>query len=251
MLGVSAGVRIGTIILVMLYGTAATYMEGMRYAFCYIGGIIIILGVIGFSKLIAGKDREINVADMLIVGSVFSQLLATVSTFFLTYVMDDSLYEVFYELTSGMRTTAEWYAFIFLAIVIVVAVVPVFLMRFRLNTVAYDEGDMRILGVNPERMRAFVLILGTIMILAAQIHVGVISMVALVVPFLVRYVVGSEFGKQLMGNMLLGPILLLICRDICALIPFVGGGLSLEMVVGFVALPVYIWMMALGKRGWE
>lgn len=251
MLGVSAGVRLGTIVLCIVYGVNAAYMEGMRYVFCYIGGIVIILMVIGFSKLLAGRGRSINVVDMLIVGSVLSQLLATVSTFFLTYIMDDDLWEVFYTLTSGMRTTVEWYAFVFLAIVIVVSVVPVVLMRFRLNVVAFDDSDARVLGVNPERMRVFVLVLGTVMILAAQIHVGVISMVALVVPFLVRYIVGSEFGKQLLGNMLIGPLLLLVCRDICSLIPFVGAGLSLEMVVGFVALPVYIWMMALGKRGWE
>ena len=169
----------------------------------------------------------------------------------LTEIMDDDLYEVFYELTSGMRTDTDPLAFLFLAIIIVVSVLPVVFMRFRLNVVSFDDSDMRVMGVRPELLRVFVLIMGTLMILAAQIHVGVISMVALVVPFLTRYVVGSEFGKQLIGNMILGPALLLLCRIICGLIPFVNGGLSLEMVVGFVALPVYIWMMALGKRGWE
>ena len=251
MLGVNAGVRIGTIILVILFGEAATYMEGARYALCYVGGIIIILLVIGASKLMAGKGRQINVVDMLIVGSVIAQFLQVVTTFFLTYVLDDDAYEIFYELTSGMRTDTEWTAFVFLAIVVVISVVPVFMMRFRLNVVAFDDSDAKMLGVDPQRTRVVVLVLGTIMILAAQIHVGVISMVALVVPFLVRYIVGSEFGKQMVGNMILGPMLLLVCRDVCSMIEFVGGGLSLEMVVGIVALPLYIWMMALGKRGWE
>lgn len=250
MLGVSAGVRIGTIALVVLFGANALYMQAMRYLFCYVGGIAIILGVVLFAKLIA-RGHSINVADMLIVGSVFSQLLATISTYFLTYIMSEDDYEVFYELTSGMRTDTDTLAFIFLAIVLVVSVLPVFLMRFKLNVVAFDDSDMRMLGVRPEAVRVFVLIMGTIMILAAQIHVGVISMVALVVPFLTRYMVGSEFGKQFVGNLFIGPSLLLFCRFICGLIPFVNGGMSLEMVVGFVALPVYIWMMAIGKRGWE
>ena len=250
MLGVSAGVRIGTILLVVVYGVEALNMEGMRYLYCYIGGVVIIVGVVLFAKLIA-RGQGINVADMLIVGSVFSQLLATVSTYFLTYIMTDDQYEVFYELTSGMRTSTDSLAFVFLAIVLVVSVLPVVLMRFKLNVIAFNDSDMRMLGVRPELMRVFVLIMGTIMILAAQIHVGVISMVALVVPFLTRYIVGSEFGKQLIGNVLMGPILLLLCRFICGVVPFVNGGMSLEMVVGFVALPIYIWMMALGKRGWE
>ena len=251
MLGVSAGVRIGTIILVVIYGTAAATMNGTRYVFCYIGGTVIILSVIGFSKLIAGKHRHINVVDMLIVGSVLSQVLSTVSMYFLTEVMDDELYEVFYEITSGARADASLYVYAMLAFVFLISVVPVFLMRFRMNATAFSDGEVRVLGVDPERLRVFVLIMGTVMILAAQIHAGVISMIALVVPFLVRYVVGSEFGKQMVGNMLLGPASLLLCRAICGLIPFVGAGLSLDMVVGFVALPFYIWMMALGRKGWE
>ena len=250
MLGVSAGVRIGTIALVLTFGADAIGMSGMRYLYCYIGGIAIILGVVGFAKLLS-REQGINVADMLIVGSVFSQVLATLSMYFLTYIMDDDLYEVFYELTSGMRADTDSLAFVFLAIVLVASVLPVFLMRFKLNIVAFDDSDMRMAGVRPELLRVFVLVMGTIMILAAQIHVGVISMVALVVPFLTRYLVGSEFGKQLLGNMILGPALLLLCRFLCGVIPFVNGGLSLEMVVGFVALPAYLWMMAIGKRGWE
>lgn len=251
MLGVSAGVRIGTIILVLVYGTAATSMNGLRYIYCYLGGTIIILCVILFSKLIAGKHRHVNVVDMLIVGSVMSQVLSTVSMYFLTEVMTDDLYEVFYELTSGARTDASLSVVAVLIVVTIVSVVPVFLMRFRMNATAFSDGEVRVLGVDPERLRVFVLIMGTIMILAAQIHVGVISMIALVVPFLVRYIVGSEFGKQMVGNMLLGPAALLLCRAVCGLVPFVGAGLSLDMVVGFVALPLYIWMMALGRKGWE
>ena len=251
MLGVSAGVRIGTIILVLAYGTAATAMTGMRYVYCYIGGTIIILCVIGFSKLIAGRGRHINVIDMLIVGSVLSQVLSTVSMYFLTEVMDDELYEVFYTLTSGARADGSLSAIVVLLVITLVSVLPVFLMRFRMNATAFSDGEVRVLGVDPERLRVFVLIMGTIMILAAQIHAGVISMIALVVPFLVRYAVGSEFGKQMVGNMLLGPASLLLCRGICGMISFVGAGLSLDMVVGFVALPLYIWMMALGRKGWE
>ncbi|MCD8207001.1 MAG: iron ABC transporter permease [Bacteroidales bacterium] len=252
MLGVSSGVRIGTIILVITFGVAALNYGALRYAYCYIGGIVILLGVLGFSKLLAGRGRQINVADMLIVGSIFSELLSVVSQYFLSYILSDEEWEVFYELTSGMRGgVSEWYSLLFLFVIIAVTIVPIFLMRFRINTVSFDDSEARLLGVNPQRLRVFVLVMGTLAILAAQIHVGVISMVSLVVPFLVRYVVGSEFRKQLIGNMILGPIMLLLCRDICSLIPFVGGGLSLEMVVGFVALPVYIWMMALGRRGWE
>ncbi len=252
MLGVSSGVRIGTIVLVLTFGVNALNYEGLRYIYCYIGGIIILLGVMGFSKLMAGKGRDINVADMLICGSIFSQLLQVFSQYVLTYILSDEEWEVFYELTQGARNTVtEWYGILFLFIIIAVSIVPVIMARFRINAVAFDDSEAKLLGVDPSRLRVFVLCMGTLAILAAQIHVGVISMVSLVVPFIVRYIVGSEFRKQLIGNMLLGPMMLLVCRDVCSLFTFAGTSPSLNMVVGFVALPVYIWMMALGRKGWE
>ena len=89
------------------------------------------------------------------------------------------------------------------------------------------------------------------MILAAQIHVGMVSLVSLVVPFLARGWFGCEFNKQLIGNVCIGTVLLLACRDICDLIPFVGDGLAIGSVVSVVAMPLFVVVMARQMREWK
>ena len=115
----------------------------------------------------------------------------------------------------------------------------------------FDDQEARVLGMNPSRMRALALVCGAIMILAASIHVGAVALVSLIVPFIARSLFGCAFDRQLIGNVCLSPILLLVCRDITDLVPFIGEGLAIGSVVGVVALPLFMVMMARHVRGWE
>jgi hypothetical protein len=45
--------------------------------------------------------------------------------------------------------------------------------------------------------------------------------------------------------------LLLACRDLCDLIPFIGDGLAIGSVVSVAAMPLFVVMMARQMRGWE
>ncbi len=107
------------------------------------------------------------------------------------------------------------------------------------------------LGLNYGGLRAAALLCGSVMILAAQVHVGMVSLVSLIVPFLARSLFGCESSRQLIGNLCIGPILLLVCRDITDLIPFIGDGLAIGSVASIVMLPLFVVVMARQMRGWE
>ena len=106
------------------------------------------------------------------------------------------------------------------------------------------------MGGRPAALRVLSIIAGSIMILTAQVFVGSASSFALVVPFLARYLFGSEFRRQLWGNVLLGTIVLLICRDLTVLIPFPGIGLPIGVVAGAVTLPLFVWATTFSRKGW-
>ena len=89
------------------------------------------------------------------------------------------------------------------------------------------------------------------MLLAAQIHTGMVGMVSMIVPFMSRSWFGTEFSKQLTGNICIGTVLLLICRDITDCIPFVGDGLGVGMIVQIVAMPLFVIIMAKHLNSWE
>lgn len=249
MLGVSGGVSAGLVVLVWVYGVRATYLAGQRYLFCFVGGLAVLLLVMGLGKL-AGGRRSVNLIDMLLVGSIISSLLGTAVTYATNYLFDDTQWLTYYELENAVNLDATGFTLGVLAILAALAFLPVVLFRFRMNCVAFSDFDMRLLGVRPGAMRFVALAAGSLMILTAQAFCGAVSMVSLVVPFAARALFGTEFRKQLMGNVLLGALILLLCRDCVAFVPFVGEGVPLSAMVTFVTLPAFVWVMAIAQKQW-
>lgn len=250
MLGVSSGINMGLIALVLLFQSSASYMTGYRYLFCYGGAILVLLVVMLSGRAVSGR-RSFSVVDMLLVGSIISQLLGTVTTYIGYFYMDDTLWEVYYLISEQIKVNTEVISYISLFTVFVVGVVPIFLLRFSLNAMSFSDTDSKFLGVNANRLRFISLVCGSIMVIAAQIHCGMIAMVSLVVPHLSRFLFGAEFKKQFFGNILIGALLLLFCRNIAAMIPFLEDGLPIGTVVSFVTMPIFVWMLAIQQRSWE
>ena len=250
MLGVTSGVNIGLLVLVILFGSSAAYMTGWRYLFCYAFSAVVLLLVFLGGKAMGGTGN-FNTVNMMLVGSVVSQLVGTVTTFITNIFMDDELYEVYFEVQEQLDVDASWVSWLSLAIVCVVSITPIFMMRFSLNALSFTDQDSKLLGVNTNVLRMVSLLCGSIMVIAAMIYCGNVSMVSLLVPHISRLLFGSEFRKQFAGNILIGSVLLLFCRDLCALIPFLDTGIPIGTMVTFVTLPFFVWMLAVQQRSWE
>lgn len=251
MLGVTSGVSLGMMILVALYHAAAPSMLYERYAMCYGFGAIILVFVLVAGKRLSGNGKPYDIVTMLLIGSIFSQLIGFVVSYVTLFVMEEDDYLTFYTLSQMLTVSTTAISWITLGIASLVSFVPVWLNRFKLNALAFSDQEARLLGINSARVRGIALVCGAIMILAATIHVGAVGLISLVVPFISRSVFGCEFNKQLIGNLCISPILLVLCRDITDLIPFIGEGLALGSIVSLVALPLFIVLMARHVRGWE
>lgn len=251
MLGVSSGVSLGVMVLVWLFGSEATAMVAERYEFCYLFGFLILVFVMAAGKKLSGKNKPFDIVTMLLVGSVLSQLLGFVVSYFTLYLMDESDYLVFYTISQMLTVDTSLVSWVVLAVVCVLSITPIVVLRYKFNLMGLDDQDARLLGANPGRLRMVALVCGALMILAAQIHVGAVSLISLIVPFAARSIFGCEFRAQLIGNFVIGMPLLLACRDLCDLIPFIGDGLAIGSVVSVAAMPLFVVMMARQMRGWE
>ena len=253
MLGASSGVSLGIMLLVVLYGTSATQMLSERYIYCYGFGAAILVFVVAAGKKLSGKGKPFDIVTMLLIGGIFGQLAGFVQQYVILFLYgeDETIQNVFIELTQMLVVDTSALSWICLGVAFAIAFIPVYLMRFRMNALAFTDEEVRLFGINFTRLRAVALISGAIMMLAAQIHTGMVGMVSMIVPFMSRAWFGAEFSKQLIGNVCIGTVLLLICRDITDCIPFVGDGLGVGMIVQIVAMPLFVVIMAKHLNSWE
>ena len=249
MLGVTNGVNIALLIMVLVFGAQAASMVGVYYICAYVGGAAVLILVLLGGKWISGKGN-FNVVNMILMGTIISQLLGVVSTYIQNMYINESEWLIYYNLQAA--TTADSiYTWATLLIGFVAALAPVFIFRFKLNLVSFSDAETRLLGVDPNKLRILALVCGSVMVLTAQVNAGQVAMASLVVPFVVRAVFGAEFRKQLWGNILVGALLILVCGDISTYVLLWGTTVDLGSIVTIVAMPLFVWMLAVRQRSWE
>lgn len=249
MLGVSNGMSLAMLLLVLIYGTNATAFKNLYFLFSYIGGALVLLLVIIGGSWMSGKGR-FSVVNMLLVGTIVSQLAGVIMTYVQSYVFTDDQWIAYYELQTATNVDS-WWGFASILIAAVVTFVPVIILRFQLNLVSFSDAETKLLGIDPEKLRALALVIGSFMVLTAQVNTGQVSMVSLIVPFLARALFGAEFRKQLAGTCLIGALVLLVCGDLSNMIYISNVPIDLGSIVTIVTLPLFVWMLAIQQRAWE
>lgn len=249
LLGVSTGTSLGVMVLVLAFGAEATVRTGERYALCYAFGAAILAFVLAAGWKLSRKGRSVDAVSLMLVGSIVSQLLGSVVTYVTLFVMDEGEYSVYFTVSQMLVVDTSALSWACLGVACAVSLVPVFLLRARMNALSFDEDEVRVMGIDFGRLRAIALVCGAVMILAAQIHTGMVGLVSLIVPFVSRRWFGCEFGRQLAGNVCVSTLFLLACRDAADLVPFVGDGIAIGNMVGVMALPVFLLAVAKQRKG--
>jgi len=132
---------------------------------------------------------------------------------------------------------------------VMLGLVPLVLLRWRMNVMTLGEDEARALGVDTHRLRLAVVAAATLMTAAVVSVSGVIGWIGLLVPHAARLVVGPDFGRLLPTAMLLGGGYLLAVDTLgrtMAAIEVPPGVLT-----AFVGVPVFVWLLAVSRRGWQ
>ncbi len=247
-LGVSDGVSVGFIIFSFLgYSSAGDNMP-LYLVLVYGFGALAVVFVIVASRLVSG--RGFNVFDMLLLGTVVCQLLGGVVSYVTTFGMDIETWERFYEIQQAGNVLSYPQTWLVVAVVFIVTTIPVWVLRFKLNLVSFPDEEALLMGVRPRVLRGVALVLASAMQLAAIASVGQVAMLSLAVPFLVRYLMPAEFRYQLLGNCILGSIVLLACVAFQHFAIIGSVSVPIGTLVSVVVVPFFVWAVAIQSQKW-
>ena len=86
---------------------------------------------------------------------------------------------------------------------IVIGLVPLYLLRWRINVMTLGDEEAQALGVDTNRIRFVVVAAATLMTAAAVSISGIIGWIGLLIPHFARLLVGSDFSRLLPAAALL------------------------------------------------
>jgi len=236
-LGISYGAAFGAALSLVFLGRNVP-----AQAAAFVFALIAVLAVM----LIAGKSASQVVAVLLsgvIVSALFQALLSLVEFFANPYALQALIFWLM-----GSLGQATWGDLAVSLPLIGLGVIPLILLRWRLNVLSLGDDEARALGVDVRREKILVIALAALATAAATAVTGIISWVGLIVPHLVRMAVGADNRRVVPLSAAYGASLLLVADDIAR------GVASFEIPIGIltsvVGIPLFLVLLKKSGRVW-
>jgi iron complex transport system permease protein len=146
---------------------------------------------------------------------------------------------------SAIRKGEVWAA----APLVALGLVPLLLLRWRINVLSLGDEEARALGVEAGRLRFAVVTAATLMTASVVAISGVIGWVGLVIPHIARMLVGPSFDRLLPTAMLIGAGYLLLVDTIARTMAAIE--VPIGILTAIIGAPFFLWLLARGREGWS
>lgn len=208
-LGASGGAGFGAALGLLL--SLDAFEVQMLSFLCGLGAVLAAVGIHSIIK----RDGGGSLLSLIMIGIVISSL-AQAFISLIKYVGDpeDKLPVITFWLMGSLSTVTMNDLF-FLLIPIIIAIVPLYLLRWHLNILSFGDEEATALGVNVRKMKLVVIICSTLATAVTVSVAGVIGWIGLIIPHLARMLVGPNYKRALPASLLIGSIYLILVDDLC------------------------------------
>ena len=240
-LGSASGAALGAAIAVLLPVRIVFLQFGLLQAFAFVGALLAVLAVYRLSQ-IGGLSP---MTSLLLTGYAIGSLLAA-GLAMAMYLSGAALRQIFNYLLGGFDR-ASWDLLIGTLPIIVVGSVLILVRSRALNGMLLGEEAAAHLGVNVRRERAILLTLASLVTAAAVSISGLIGFVGLVVPHVVRLLVGPN-ARLVLPLSAIGGAVLLVYADIAARLL---GDIPVGIVTAVIGAPFFLALLRRTRAGYE
>jgi iron complex transport system permease protein len=130
-----------------------------------------------------------------------------------------------------------------------IGIIISFLVSRRLDIYSLGESSAHFMGVNPKRLRLYAIIGLAFLIGASVSAVGSIAFIGLLVPHIVRLLIGPAHRKMLSLSALVGAIVLLLA-DLLARTLFEPNEIPLGLLTSLLGAPALIILLRVRRASW-
>lgn len=205
-LGVSAGAGLGAALAIAYLPNIIGMTQLLAFTF----------GLLSFflTYYVARNRGETPVVSLVLGGIIVTALFSSGLSIIKFFTSTDQLAEVVYWLM-GSLASADWGSVLQILPLTMAGFGILFLMRWRLNVLSMGDEEAKALGVNIERDRFIVLLASTAMVSAFVSVAGIIGWIGLVIPHIVRMLVGTPDNRVVVPlSASAGAVFLMLADDL-------------------------------------
>lgn len=242
-LGVSSGAAFG-VVVAQIFGLGLSVVQAMGLTGFAFAGAVLAAGAV---YLIASAHRAVAVPTLLLAGVIVGIFFSSAITVVISVVDFNRLGGVVHWLFGNIAPIPPGALGVF-ATLVIVGFALVAIHARELNVLALGEEAAFQLGVKTERLK--LAIFGAAALLTATVvaFTGPIGFVGLIVPHMLRGVVGQD-NRLLVPTALVGGGLFLLVADTIARNVVAPAELSVGVITAFVGAPFFVYLLRARYRG--
>lgn len=240
LLGVSNGAGVGAALAIIL-GISGVLLS----MFAFVLGITTVALTVYISKNFKSKSSMILLLSGIVVGGFMSSILSMLKYF----AQDEAIISnITFWLMGSFAYTNMSDVFVLFPIVGIMMTV-LLTIKWRINIIALGQEEAKTLGLNYNFYRVMIIAIATLLTASSVAIAGTISWIGLVVPHIVRLVVGRDTKNTIPITIVFGGIFMLIC-DILSR-TFTSSEIPISALTGLIGTPIFIFILLRKRRTLE
>ena len=226
------------------FGAALAILTGQGAVMITVFAFLASLLSVALVYLVGNHTRGNRVVNLLLAGIMVGSLFSA-CTSYIKLVADptNQLPQITYWLMGSLSGTRMG-TVRFAAVCMAVGMVPLLLLRWRMNLLTLSPDEARAMGVHTDRLRLAVILSSTVLTAAAVSVSGMIGWVGLVIPHLSRRIVGSDCRRLMPMSCLFGAAFLLLVDNMARCLT--ATEIPIGILTAFVGAPFFIYLMVKG-----
>ena len=199
-IGVSSGAGLGAIVVLAVFPVYTTLLTPVAF----LAGLFTALAVYSLAY-----KSGLNPLRMVLSGIAVSSLLSAISNALLIFYADRVHSALGFMV--GTLAAKSWIHVWTIAPYAILGLLLTFVSAHRLNVLTLSEEMAIGLGLRVERTRMFFIALAALLAAASVSVVGMLGFVGLIVPHMVRLLIGADYRYLLPASLFLGAALVMLC----------------------------------------
>ena len=226
------------------FGAALAILLSLGYWGISIMAFVFGLMAVFFAYFISRISKGNNILSMVLAGMVVSALCSAATSFVKLVADTDEVLPAITYWLMGSLASVRSSDMLFAMIPITVGMIPLILLRWRINLLTIGEEEARSMGINTTRLRVIVILSATLLTAASVSISGMIGWVGLVIPHFCRMIFGYDYRRLLPASIFFGAAFLVLVDDAARLLAT--SEIPIGILTSFIGAPIFVFLLVRG-----
>jgi len=228
-LGTSSGAGLGAVLAIIM-SMGKTFIPLVAF----LGAILTIILVYNLAR----QGNKVPVQSLILSGVIVSISLSAIIVYLVSTSSDEALHGIMWWLWGNLQVY-DLNLLLIVGIVVILGIIAIFILAQDLNAISIGEEEAIHLGINTETVKKILFFI-TALITASLVSIcGIIGFVGLIIPHMMRLVVGPNHKVLIPATCLAAAIFMIMC-DMFSRTMFSPLEIPIGVITAVIGAPVFI-----------